>query len=103
MICTQQSVRRSLRYPLQLPVSVRVGNQKIQARSENISLRGILLSSDCLIPEGSAVELEVGVAHLPELGMLLSAKGKVTRLQPRASGSFAVAIECDRSFEFLRS
>lgn len=91
-----------MRYPLQFPVCVKLDNREIQTQSENISLGGILLSSDFLIPEGSAVELAVGVARMPDQGMLLRAKGKVRRLQPKASGNFAVAIECDRHFELMR-
>jgi hypothetical protein len=94
--------RRTLRYPLHLPVSVKLGNEEIHARSENISVDGILLSSEFVIPEGSPVELAVGVAHLPDHGMLLTAKGKVLRIQPKASGNFAVAIECDHPFELMR-
>ena len=100
---SQYPERRTLRYPLHLPVSVKLANAEIHARSENISLRGILLSSDSVIPEGSAVELAVGVSHLPEHRMLLTAKGRVLRSQLRDSGHFAVAIECDRPFEFARS
>ena len=98
----QQPDRRTLRYPLHLPVSVKVGNKEIHARSENVSLAGILLSSELLIPEGSTVEMAVGVAHLPDHGMLLTAKGKVLRSRPIASGNFAVAIQCDRPFELGR-
>ena len=98
----QTPPRRTVRYPLQMPVSVKLGNKEIHARSENISVAGILLSSDFVIPEGSAVELAVGVAHLPEYGMLLTARGKVLRLKPKASGNFAVAIECDHPFELMR-
>ncbi len=98
----QTPARRTLRYPLHLPVSIKVGQREIHAQSENISLGGILLSSDFLIPEGSVVELAVGVARLPESGMLLTAKGKVRRLQPNDSGRFAVAIECDQFFEWMR-
>lgn len=100
---SQSPERRTLRYPLHLPVSVKMADREIQARSENISLRGILLSSASVIPEGSDVELAVGVAHLPEHGMLLTAKGRVLRLRLKDSGNFAVAIECDRPFELMRS
>ena len=96
-----QPARRTLRYPLHLPVSIRLGNREIHARSENISLGGILLSSDFLIPEGSLVELAIGVARLPEHGMMLTAKGKGLRIEPTESGSFVVAIECDRSFKLM--
>lgn len=102
MPTVQQSVRRDLRYPLHLPVLVRLADQEIHAQSENISLSGILLSSELSIPEGSDVELAVGVARLPDYGMLLMARGKVRRLEARASGAFAMAVECDHPFELRR-
>jgi len=71
----------------------------MRARSENISLGGILLSSAFLIPEGSAVEVAVGVERLPDPGILLRARGRVLRVHPRISGDFAVAIKLERSFE----
>ena len=57
----QPPTRRNVRYPLHLPVSVRAGPQRDAHRSGGISVNGILLSSAFLIPEGSNVELAVGV------------------------------------------
>jgi PilZ domain len=91
--------RRETRYPLHLPVMLKMARQEMRARSENISLGGILLSSDLLIPEGATVEVEVGVAHTPDPGILLSARGKVLRVQPKLAGDYAVAIRLERSFE----
>jgi len=96
----QRLERREPRYALNLPVSLRLARKELHARSENISLRGILLSSAFLIPEGSAVEVAVGVAHLPQPGTQLSARGKVLRVKPRATGDFAVAIAFERPFKF---
>jgi hypothetical protein len=72
--------------------------KEMRARSENISLGGILLSSSFLIPEGSAVEVSIGVEHLPDPGILLSAHGKVLRVKPKDTGDFAVAIQLDSAF-----
>ncbi len=91
--------RRDVRYPLHMPVILKLAHKKMQARSENISLRGILLSSASLIPQGSMVEVAVGVANLPDHGVQLSARGKVLRVQPVTSGNFAVAIAFERPFE----
>jgi hypothetical protein len=96
----QQQERRCIRYPLHLPVSVKLAHKEMLAHSENISLGGILLSSAFLIPEGSAVDLAVTVAHLPDPGIQLAARGKVLRVQPKGSGSFAVAIALEHPFEF---
>jgi hypothetical protein len=92
--------RRSTRYPLNLPVSLILANTHLHARSVNISLGGILLSSAFRILEGSNVEVAIGVAHLPQPGTQLGARGKVLRVHPRVSGDFAVAIAFERPFEF---
>jgi hypothetical protein len=62
------SERRDIRYPLHLPVSLKVADKELHTRSENISLGGILLSSASLIPEGSTAEVAFGVASLPDTG-----------------------------------
>jgi PilZ domain len=101
MHTSQRTERRSARYPLHFLVSVRHADQEIYARSENISLSGILLSTESLIPPGSAVVLQVGVGQIPT-PLFLTACGRVLRVQSRASGNFAVAIECDRPFEIMK-
>ena len=102
MTLPQRQERREFRYPLQLPVLVKMARKEMRTRSENISLRGILLSSAFLIPEGATVDVAVGVNHTSDPGILLNARGKVLRVQPKASGDFAVAIRLDRSFELPR-
>jgi hypothetical protein len=95
----QRHERRDFRFPLHLPVLVRTAQRKeMHTRSENISLSGMLLSSSSLIPEGSAVEVSVGVDHLPDTGILLSARGKVVGVYPKDSGDFSVAIKLDAGF-----
>lgn len=103
MHSSRQPERQNIRYPLNLPVAVKLGREEMHTQSENISLNGILLSSACLIPAGSTVELAVGVAQVPSPGILLKARGKVLRVQPKASGNFEVAIECEGPFELKRS
>jgi len=97
----QRPERRGIRYPLNLPVSLILANKRLQARSESISLGGILLSSASLISEGSKVEVAIGVAHLPQPGTQLTARGTVLSVQPRATGDFAVSIAFERPFEFV--
>ncbi len=88
-----------MRYPLHLPVVIKTDRQEMHARSENISLGGILLLSDRLIPEGATVEVAVGVQHTADPGILLSARGRVLRAQAKSTGDFAVAIRLERSFQ----
>lgn len=98
----QRIERRELRYPVHLPVSLTLAHKELHTHSENISLGGILLSSGFLIPEGSKVAVAVGLPAPARPGMLLSARGKVLRVQPKASGGFGVAIKLERSFKFDR-
>jgi len=99
MNSSQRPERRDVRYPLHMPVILKLAHKEMQARSENISLRGILLSSATLIPQGSTVEVAVGVANLPDHGVQLNARGKVLRVKPETSGNFAVAIAFEHPFE----
>jgi hypothetical protein len=99
MDSTQRAERRDIRYPLHLPVSLKVAGKELHTRSENISLGGILLSSAFLIPEGSTVEVAFGVASLPDTITESSVRGKVLRVQPKATGDFEVAIAFEHPFE----
>jgi PilZ domain-containing protein len=94
----QRPERRDIRYPLHLPVLVKLGHKEMKARSENISLGGILLSSAFLIPKGSMVEVVFGVAHLSNPGTQSSTRGNVLRVQPKTTGDFAVAIAFEHPF-----
>ena len=93
--------RRSSRYPLHLPVSVKLADDEMRARSENISLGGVMLSTAFLIPEGSTVELVI-LMRMPGSTPFLAGRGRVLRVQQKTSGDFAVAIECDRPFRIVR-
>lgn len=95
----QRQERRDVRYPLHMPVTLKLARQETHAQSQNISLRGILLSSPSRISEGSAVEVAVGVSTLPGDGVELHARGKVLRVQSQTAGDFAVAIEFEHPFE----
>ena len=96
----QRQERRDTRYPVRLPVLLRLAHQAIHVRSDNISVGGILVSSALPIHEGSTVEVE---ASLPSPGVQLSARGKVLRVLPQASGNFSVAIAFERPLELGRS
>jgi hypothetical protein len=94
----QRPEQRNIRYPLHLPVLLKVADKELHTRSENISLGGILLSSAFLIPEGSTVEVTFGVASFPDTSKQSSVRGKVLRVQPQATGDFAVAIAFEHPF-----
>jgi hypothetical protein len=94
----QRLQRSSIRYQLQLPVSLKFAHRELYGQSENISANGILLSSAFLIPEGSAVEMAVRIVR-SRPGTFLSGRGKVVRAESRGTGDFALAIKLDRDFE----
>jgi PilZ domain-containing protein len=95
----RRNERRDFRFHLHLPVLIKTVQRKsMRARTENISLGGILLSSSCLIPEGSVVEVSIGVEHLADPGILLNARGKVLRVHPKTTGDFSVAIKLEGAF-----
>jgi len=92
--------RRGTRYSLNLPVSLTLAHKKMHARSENISMGGILLSSAFLIPEGSEVDVAVRVAALPQPGTEMTARGRVIRVEPKSTGNFSVAVVFDHPIDF---
>ncbi len=94
----QRPQRSSIRHQLQLPVSLKLANRELYGQSENISRNGILISSALLIPEGSSVEMAVGIVR-SRPGTFLSGRGKVVRVEPKGPGYFALAIKLDRDFE----
>ena len=97
-----QTVRRDPRYPLHLPVAVRLSDRELHTQSENISLHGILLSSTVLIPEGSTVQLAVTVGNTSNPDFFLTGYGKVVRVRLKDPRDFSVAIECEQPFQIKR-
>jgi PilZ domain-containing protein len=96
--------RESTRFRVSQPVTIKLASAAISgpflsARSENISKSGILLSSDFVIPKGSAVELIVDFT--PE-SFSLRARGKVIRVYPQPSEKFDIAVKCDLPFRIFR-
>jgi hypothetical protein len=90
--------RSTVRYQLQLPVSLTLAHEEMRAQSENISAEGILLSSTFMIPEGSAVGVAVEIVR-SRPGTFFSGRGRVVRAQQKLNGNFALAIKLDRAFE----
>ena len=68
----------------------------IIAVTENLSIRGVLLRSDELIPEGSKVDITIKIPT----GAHLKAAGVVTRTSQKvADGPFLIAVACDVVFD----
>jgi hypothetical protein len=104
MVFPDYGKRREVRFPLHLPVNVVGENvpQQISARSENISLRGILFSAGSAILHGSSVTVFVAVPGMGTRSPFgLASTGKVVRVSRQQSGSFAVAVACDHPFQMV--
>jgi hypothetical protein len=98
---TQQE-RKFRRFNFEHLVHVRFlsGNAKaeVDAVTRNISLGGLLLESDCLIPDRCPVEfiitLRGGLISRP---VKLTGAGQVVRVQPgEAADKFAIAVACSQ-------
>ena len=96
--------RRETRYALHLPVTICVECQsgsRIKAESENISLRGILVSTDSPLPVGADVSIKVSLAAVTgQADAFLTSTGKVLRLTQPSTGGFKMAVGCDQPFQF---
>lgn len=92
----QHCPRRDRRYIAQLPALVSLSHRVIHTQSENISLNGVLVSSEFLIPEGAVVELAIAVPIV-----LLAGSGKVIRARLNGSGNFSVAIALERPLRLM--
>jgi hypothetical protein len=90
--------RREARYPLNLSVTAGVPDgPRIWAKSQNISSRGILLTTPTPIRMHSRIDLRV---HLPlQVSFGLSNIGKVVRVEQGKKGAFAVAVSCKLHFK----
>ena len=98
------SPRREARYALHLPVTVSLRSDEVKqfkAQSDNISLRGILFSSDSPIALGSEVNIEVSLAPVTGQDALLASIGRVLRVTQSIAGEFKMAVGCDRPFQFV--
>src|SRR5262245_3087311 len=100
----QGTRRREARYVLHLPVTLWLGRQsenRIKAKSENISLRGILVWTDSPIPVGAEVNVEVSLeAVTGQADAFLTSTGKVLRVTQPSTGWFQMAVGCDQPFQF---
>jgi PilZ domain len=92
--------RKHRRFRLQYPVHIKAQSTDLtvefEAVSRNISICGLLLESDSMIPQHTPVSFVVTVEH-SDLGRSLrfAGEGKVVRVDPKAvEGRFAIAVEC---------
>lgn len=96
--------RKKRRFPIQQPVTLMVkrdGKRSIHGRSDNVSLTGVLLSTDSEISEEARVDVMLAASqrNMPVQKLLLLSSGRVVRVETRLEGGKAIAIKCDYDLE----
>ncbi len=99
-----QERRGRPRFRLQLPVLLKVfqdGEPEIPGTTENVSLTGVMLSTDIDIAVQARVKLTMAIVQpaIPPYKLRLFNSGRVVRVERRAVGNYSVAVECDWTFE----
>jgi hypothetical protein len=99
---SHQKQRRHSRFDLKFPVALSFPSQgevrKLDAVSENVSLKGLLLKAGARVPARTPVSLTMEVRG-PRFQhpVRLVAKGVVVRIEAlRNEDGYAIAIECQR-------
>lgn len=96
-----QQERRHRRFSLCYPVAVKVdlgsASSEIQAVSNNLSLGGILVHADSVLPQHCHVNFIMTVQDHNIIGPTkIVGQGEVIRVQPHHSGTgFAIAVRCE--------
>jgi len=95
----QPERRRARRFPLQQSALVQFNDgttRELTARTENVSLRGALVSAPEAIPEGVAVTMKIFLQKNGLHDVALTATGKVIYHQPVQSGGFGIAVAFEK-------
>jgi PilZ domain len=97
--------RKFRRFNLEYLVHVRFpsGNAmaEVDAVTRNISLRGLLVESACLIPYRSPVEFSITLRGGPiSRSIELTGAGKVVRVEPgKTADGFGIAVACSHPLD----
>lgn len=96
----QQSERRKTRrFSLRQSALVRSNDgvePELTAQTQNVSLKGALLSAENAIPEGSEVEVRILLQREGIQDVALRATGKVVRRQPVPAQGFEIAVAFEK-------
>jgi PilZ domain len=91
--------RKYRRFNLTFPVHVKMQSRGLvsetDAISRNVSVGGVLLESESIIPKGSQVSFTVAVqGERLTRPMVLVGDGNVVRIERISDASFRIAVEC---------
>jgi hypothetical protein len=104
----EQERRRRPRFQIHQPISLEVPHDSLtdvlHGTTENVSLLGVLVTTETKIPEDTRVDLALMLVPprtTPPYPLRLLNAGRVVRVETRPEGNVSIAIECDRAFEFV--
>lgn len=110
----KQERRRRPRFQIRQPISLELPHDSmadvLHGTTENVSLGGVLVTTDTQIPEDTRVNLALMLVppstppyplRTPPYPLRLLNAGRVVRVETRPDGNAGIAIECDRAFEFV--
>jgi hypothetical protein len=104
MAAPQADQRTTRRFTLQLPLTVKVDNTGLDAKTKDVSARGVFFYMDSAPEQGSAIEFTLTLP--PEITLTESIKvkcnGKVVRVdQPKnGDGQIGIAAAIDQ-YDFI--
>jgi hypothetical protein len=99
----QAERRKSPRFPLRQPVSLRVTGQKeaLSGMSQNVSKEGLLFETDAAPRVGANAEVVLSLESRLERNIRLSGNCKVLRVVPVGANRYSVAVGCDHAFSMI--
>lgn len=99
-----QEHRTALRFPVQVPVNVRVGDSEMVCSTRDISHRGVFVVTDQPLPEHSPIEftMKLRSPDSPQDGLQVVCCGTVVRVESPNGEEVGMAATID-SYRFLQS
>jgi PilZ domain len=103
MAAPQADQRTTRRFTLQLPLTVKMDNTGQDAKTKDVSARGVFFYMDSAPEQGSSIEFTLTLP--PEITLTESIKvkcnGKVVRVdQPKNGGQIGIAAAIDQ-YDFI--
>ena len=88
-------MRSSVRFPLHLPLSVRVESRERYTETSDISSGGVMFRADFGVPVGSTIEFTISMPAMivgSNKDILVNCVGRVVRCSPQGDRSEVAAV-----------
>ena len=95
--------RKSPRFPLRQPVSLRVSGQKeaIAGVSQNVSKEGLLFETGVAPAVGAKADVVLSLESRLERNIRLTGVCRVLRVTPTSDNQYSVAVGCSHAFTMI--